>query len=313
MQKSIRRYVFVKIFLEANPTLFKNQTFTYLCTLKSKHLLMKKITLFAALLMGAVSFAQLSINEVDADQTGVDTTEFLELLSDAPNFPMDGYIVVFYNGSNDTSYKTVDLAGFTTDANGFFIIGSDATPGVDIPLGPDNTIQNGADAIAIYQDSAANFPDGTPVTDTNLVDAIVYGTSDDDDLELLAGLNQTIQWDENLNSLKDVESIQKNSQGGFCVAAPTLRATNNCGTIGISEYGADTFQIFPNPAGYGFVNITSKIVGTKNIAVFDVLGKQVVKTTLSGDRLDISALSSGVYILQIEQGKASTTKKLVVK
>ena len=63
----------------------------------------------------------------------------------------------------------------------------------------------------------------------------------------------------------------------------------------------------------GFVNIVSKVNGEKQVAVFDVLGKQVINTTLTGERLNIAALTSGVYIVKINQGNASITKKLVVK
>ena len=72
-----------------------------------------------------------------------------------------GTSLYFIMVSNDQSYRTVDLTGFSSDSNGYFIIGSDLFPGADITLGPDNTIQNGADAIAIYSADAANFPDGT--------------------------------------------------------------------------------------------------------------------------------------------------------
>lgn len=274
---------------------------------------MKKITLLAALLIGAVSFSQVVINEVDADQTGNDTTEFIELKSNTPNFALDGLIVVLYNGSNDASYTTVDLAGKTTDAQGFFIIGSDATPGADVLLGPDNTIQNGADAIAIYQAAASAFPNGTAVTNVGLIDAVVYGTSDDDDVELLAGLNQTVQWDENLNSMKDLESIQRKDDGTFCTSLPTLRATNICGPLSVNQNKADSFAIFPNPATKGYINITSLISGAKAVAIYDVLGKQVVNTVVTGERLDISSLNSGIYIVKISQDKTSVTKKLVVK
>ncbi len=273
---------------------------------------MKTITLIASLLFCTVSFSQIGINEVDVDQTGTDVTEFVEILSDSPNFSLEGYIVVFYNGSDDESYKTVDLTGYVTDSEGFFIIGSSATPGVDISIGTSNTIQNGPDAIAIYQDSASNFPNGTPVTSVNLIDAIVYGTDDDDDPELLAGLNQTVQYDEDLNGNKETESIQSDGAGSFCVTLPTLRAENAC-VLGINQSQIDRFKIFPNPATNGYLYIYSKISGTKSISVFDVLGKQVIKTTLNGERLDISTLNSGIYILKIEQGKSSTTKKLVVK
>src|SRR5262245_21039874 len=43
------------------------------------------------------------INEVDADSSGADTAEFVELYG-PPNTPLDGLCVVFFNGSNDGSY-----------------------------------------------------------------------------------------------------------------------------------------------------------------------------------------------------------------
>ncbi|MBK5212586.1 MAG: T9SS type A sorting domain-containing protein [Flavobacteriaceae bacterium] len=273
---------------------------------------MKTIIFIASLLFCTVSFSQLRINEVDVDQTGTDVSEFVEILSDSPNFSLDGYIVVFYNGSDDESYKTVDLTGYSTDSEKFLILGGSGIPDVDIVIGTSNAIQNGPDAIAIYQDSASNFPNGTPVTSVNLIDAIVYGTNDEDDPELLAGLNQTVQYDEDLNGNKDTESIQSDGAGSFCVNLPTLRAENAC-VLGINQSLIDRFKIYPNPATNGYLYINSKINGVKIISVFDVLGKQVIKTTLNGERLDISALKSGVYILKIEQGKTSATKKLVVK
>ncbi|SRX52282.1 T9SS type A sorting domain-containing protein [Aequorivita sp. CIP111184] len=273
---------------------------------------MKKITFIASLLFYTISFSQIHINEVDVDQTGTDVSEFVEILSDSPNFSLEGYIVVFYNGSDDESYKRVDLTGYVTDSEGFFIIGSSATPGVDISIGTSNTIQNGPDAIAIYQDEVSNFPNGTPVTNVNLIDAIVYGTNDDDDPELLAGLDQTVQYDEDLNGNKDTESIQSDGAGGFCVIAPTLRATNAC-ILSVGESKADVFKIYPNPASNGYLYINSKLSGVKNVSIFDVLGKQVLKTVLNGDRLDVSSLKSGVYILKIEQERTSSTKKMVLK
>ena len=85
------------------------------------------------------------------------------------------------------------------------------------------------------------------------------------------------------------------------------------GTLGTNTQSESQFAVYPNPTSKGYVNITSKVAGAKSVSIFDVLGKQVVKTTLIGDRLDISKLNSGVYIVKIEQGKTSTTKKLVVK
>ncbi len=193
---------------------------------------MKKITLLLALFCASFTFAQtVYINEIDADQTSTDTEEFIEIATPAANTSLDGYVVVLFNGgsTDDASYGAFDLTGFSTDADGYLIIGSDAIAGAELSLGADNGLQNGADAVAIYQDDIANWENGTPATTTNLIDAIVYGTSDDDDVELLAALGETVQYDENLNGNKDTESLQLNAAGdAFCTALPTLRDTNVC-------------------------------------------------------------------------------------
>jgi len=84
------------------------------------------------------------------------------------------------------------------------------------------------------------------------------------------------------------------------------------GTMGINDQASDAFSVYPNPATDGFVNISSKFNGAKKVSVFDVLGKEVIRTTMNGERLNISTLNSGVYILKVEQGRTTTTKKLVV-
>ena len=168
------------------------------------------------------------ISEVDADQTATDTEEFVEIQTEFANQSLNGMIAVFYDGFSGTSYTTVNLHGFTSDDNGYFLIGTDAVAGADITLGADNKIQNGADAVALYIADEANFPNGTPVTTDGLVDAVVYGTSDDDDTGLLTGLGQTTQWDENENGAKDTESLQwDDATQGFCAGVPTPKAANS--------------------------------------------------------------------------------------
>lgn len=200
---------------------------------------MKKLyfLLFSLMFTVASSFGQVVINEIDVDTPGSDTEEFVELKA-APNTSLDGYIVVFFNGSNDLSYGTWDLTGKTTDANGFFILANTSlVSGSDIELPPGGSgyVQNGPDAIAIYQDSAANFPDGTGVTTTNLIDVIVYGTNDSDDIELLSGFGETVQWDESANGANATESLQLNAAGtAYETKAPTFRASNDTAVCELS-------------------------------------------------------------------------------
>ena len=178
------------------------------------------------------------------------------------NQSLDGMLAVFFNGSSDTSYRTVDLTGFASDENGYFLLGSDAVAGADITMGPDNTIQNGADAVALYMADAANFPDATPASTDGLVDAVVYGTSDADDTGLLTGLGQTTQWDENENGAKDTESLQFDAatQGIFCAQVPTPRAANTpCGPPPVPVVLPITFEDGQAPA-FGDFNGSSTVV-----------------------------------------------------
>ncbi|PZD79363.1 endonuclease [Mesonia sp. K7] len=174
--------------------------------------------------------AQLVINELDSDTPSTDDKEFLEIKSATPNFSLNGYIVVFFNGSasgNNSSYLAYDLAGYTTDANGLLLMGSNlVSPFPQYVISP-NVFQNGADAVAIYQDNINNFPPQTIATTTNLIDALVYGTGDPDDTDLMVLLGETQQIDENLNNDKDNESIQLNASGGYDVKAPTPRQLND--------------------------------------------------------------------------------------
>ena len=74
-------------------------------------------------------------------------------------------------------------------------------------------------------------------------------------------------------------------------------------------------SIYPNPVSEGrqVIYITSKNNLTKNIEIYNVLGKQIYTTVLTSKELNISSLSSGVYILKITENKVSETRKLVIK
>ncbi|MGE5356657.1 MAG: T9SS type A sorting domain-containing protein [Deltaproteobacteria bacterium] len=178
-------------------------------------------------IMNMPTASDVRINELDADQTGTDTQEFIELFG-TPNFDLTGLTIVFFNGNGDISYYSTDLDGKTLDGNGYFILGNAGAPGNPDIIFTNDLLQNGADAVALYFANASDFPNGTPVTSTNLIDALVYDTDDADDSGLLSGLNQTEQINENLNTQSTTQSIQR---GSWFVATPTPRAVNSMPVI----------------------------------------------------------------------------------
>ncbi len=155
------------------------------------------------------------INEVDADTAGLDTAEFIELYDGGQGgTPLDGLLLVLYNGTDDLSYRTINLDGWQTDEAGWFVIGSKGAANVDLAL-PDSVIQNGADAAALYAANGESITNGSAVRLDNLLDAVVYGTADDPDAVLLALLVPgEQQLDEDSRKAKDVDSNQRCPDGG---------------------------------------------------------------------------------------------------
>lgn len=70
-------------------------------------------------------------------------------------------------------------------------------------------------------------------------------------------------------------------------------------------------KIFPNPAT-NYINIISNDAGLKNVEIFDVLGKQVLKT-VTEQTVNVSSLLSGIYMVKVTQEGKTSTRKLVIK
>ena len=192
------------------------------------------------MLCAYVSHSQVYINEIDSDTPSTDDLEFIELKSVTPNFPLDGYVLVLYNGSptsstGDKSYYALDLDGLVTDVNGLVLIGNMLVAPLPDRFFSTNTIQNGQDAVALYLGNGSDFPDQTPVTATNLIDAIVYGNNNPDATTLMQVLGVTTQINESINGQGATQSIQRKNDGTYEVKAPTP-GVNNDGSGFIFNY-----------------------------------------------------------------------------
>lgn len=184
--------------------------------------------------------AQIVINEIDSDTFNApgnltDYKEFIELYSlSGTTTSLSNLTIVLFNGGNasDAAYLVLDLDGLSTDANGYFLIGTtnltDVTVDNTTLLGAGNLLQNGADAVALY---SGDFSIGGTPTTTNLLDVIVYGTDDPADNGLLTALGETIQFDEGAptppNDAANL-TLQRfaNGTGDFVLASPTPDAVN---------------------------------------------------------------------------------------
>jgi subtilisin-like proprotein convertase family protein len=119
------------------------------------------------------------INEVAYDDAGSDDREFVELFTPIGGFDLSGYTLVHRDGSGGTVLWAIDLAGRSTDDDGYFVVGSTRIEGADAhwaefrrPGGsaiPDtDATQNGPDSLVLYEDWDPGAATGT------VIDAVAY-------------------------------------------------------------------------------------------------------------------------------------------
>jgi hypothetical protein len=194
-----------------------------------KHLIFAFLLVFSHVVLSQ-SEGIVVFNELNCDNPGgADNAEFLELFG-TPNMPLDGLVLVFFEGDIDQSYLSIDLDGFALNDDGFFVLGSATVTNVDYIL-PNTIISNGPDAIALYEGNSSDFPTGTIPHSNQLLEAVVYETSDTEDnglIELL-GLNSVIenytQIDESFQLTTPDLSLSRIPDGGdpFAFSTYSLR------------------------------------------------------------------------------------------
>jgi hypothetical protein len=270
-------------------------------------------------------YAGLIISESDADQSGIDNAEFIELYDGGlGTTSLDGYSLVLFNGSDDRSYLAFDLDGYTTNSAGYFVICGDGNNVVncDLDVSPSiNLIQNGADAIALYQGDALDFPNDTDITPSGLVDSLVYDTNDGNDAGLAALLIAgRSQFNEDENGNRESHSIQLCDS--YIAAMPTPGTVNSCDivpdhevTLGACGESSQTeFQLISS--------IQGDVVDIKLDASL-LLGQQVivegiVTTDLQGGQLangDESFQYNGYWLqeeIQDSDGNSNTSEGIFV-
>ncbi|WP_396177472.1 T9SS type A sorting domain-containing protein [Flavobacterium sp.] len=83
-------------------------------------------------------------------------------------------------------------------------------------------------------------------------------------------------------------------------------------TLGVNQNQIQGLKVYPNPVTNGTFYINTNADATKEVVVYDVLGKQVVKTTTT-NAVNVSNLKGGVYIVKITEEGKTATRKLVIK
>ncbi|KAK2870387.1 hypothetical protein Q8A67_024779 [Cirrhinus molitorella] len=176
------------------------------------------------------------LNEINTDSPGgAEDEEFIELWHPSGfRMSLDFIWLVMINGQTGMVYYELELNGYYTDDDGYFLIGSSKV-GPDIRM-PPNTIQNGPDAIVLYRSKSPPSKEGPNIPKSGLLDVVVYRTRGTDkkvseltealtpgQLPLLEDIS-VLPGDETLSRC-GTKTVNLND---FRVTSPTPRKQNNC-------------------------------------------------------------------------------------
>ncbi len=131
---------------------------------------MKRLQVTIASVLALTGFAgtagaQIVINELLYDGPGTDAGMFTELKGE-PGTSLDGYALEGVNGNGGVVYATIDLTGSVIPADGYFVVGQDATvTEADLVDGTADW-QNGPDQVRLVQG-------------VNIIDSVCYGSDPD--------------------------------------------------------------------------------------------------------------------------------------
>ena len=114
--------------------------------------------------------------------------------------------------------------------------------------------------------------------------------------------------------------LQKDKRIDHATYLSTIEDEYNTNVLSVEEFDAEkVFAIFPNPADNEItIQSTSNVLKNgASIQLFDMLGRIVKEnkfdSSLEQEKVDVSNLNEGVYLLKIASENFSTTKKIVIK
>lgn len=232
--------------------------------------------------------------------------------------------------------NVIDNTQLSATVDGYFL-GFGATSGTALTtLGARLGIKS-SNAAANYRLSIQNISGGTPTFTENAVD-LSFGTT----------YLVVVKYDKSAVPTVATLWVNPSSVGG---AEPASTVTNNSGTTTFPTFASVYFRnaattpkaeideikvgvtyadvtslvlsnkdfgnisglsIYPNPAK-NLLNITSDSIETKQVEIYNILGKSVLSTKVTNAPINVSTLTSGVYIVKITEDGKTATRKLVIQ
>ena len=115
------------------------------------------------------------------------------------------------------------------------------------------------------------------------------------------------------NSIQRVLDPATNKPMGWTVAPPTQGNPTAQKSLSVTKDQIEDFNIYPNPARNGKISITTKNSLDKNVVIYSILGSVVYnKTVRSNEVINLENLSTGLYLVQVEEDEKVSVRKLLI-
>lgn len=216
----------------------------------------------------------------------------------------DEFVELYNVGSSE-----LDLSGFTiedaVELRHTFPEGTVLPPNTFLTVFGGGTPTGIPGLVQVSSENGLGFNNGEDtVTIKNAVGSVVVTFSYTGPADQSTGRSPDFTGD-----FTDHSSIAGNNGALF---SPNLE--NDDTSLSINNFGLKDFNLYPNPAKDGFVNILTQDGASFNVEVFDISGKRVINQSADDSNiLNISDLQSGTYLVKLTEGNRSITKKLIVQ
>lgn len=83
-------------------------------------------------------------------------------------------------------------------------------------------------------------------------------------------------------------------------------------TMDVNSFSAANLKLYPNPVSNGVLSIETQSSATAEVEFFNMLGQKVLAAKAS-KHINVSSLTAGIYLVRVQEGASSQTKKIVIK
>lgn len=189
--------------------------------------------------------------------------------------PANGYAVLGLNGDVNTN------GGVTVDY---------VYSGVSLGNGTDGIILDCTGTVIdqVIWDNGATFPDPSGIS-----------------MELAASAYDAASNDIGTNWGESTGTISGGDAGTPGMA--------NTFTLSSQSFDANSLKVYPNPVSSGSITIETNTGDALQVTIYSALGQVMMTQKDVINTMDVSNLSSGLYLIRISQNGASQTRKLVVE